>query len=138
MHVSAEKSHRLAGCRAGLGLAVIALIGALGCSDDGNGKPDDCVPVTDGQITIDGTVVGWEPDCLEVPVGTKVQFTADLLDELPHDLEVSGPGLPKPVDTGDPVAGGRLSLEVAFEQAGRYQYVCSIHANMEGSIYVEE
>jgi plastocyanin len=132
-------SRRGPGGRTALTLALVVLLGVLGCSDDGSGKPDDCVPVTDGRITIDGTVAGWEPDCLEIPAGTKVQFTADLLDELPHNLQVSGPGL-RPVSTGDPVAGGQLALalEVAFDQAGYYQYVCTIHANMEGSVYVEK
>jgi plastocyanin len=137
MAFSPKSSDRGAAGRDGLRLAAIVLVGVLGCSGEGNGKPDDCVPVTDGGITIDGTVAGWEPDCLEVPAGTKVRFTADLLDELPHDLEVSGPGL-RPVGTGDPVTGGPLSLEVAFVQAGSYRYACTTHAKMEGSIYVEK
>jgi plastocyanin len=114
------------------------VLAMAGCSDGGDAKPDDCVPVAGGRVTIEGTISGWEPDCLEVPVGTDVRFTADLLDEQPHDLEVSGPGLANPVGTGDPVTGGPLRLEVGFDEAGSYRYVCTIHASMEGDIFVEE
>jgi plastocyanin len=113
-------------------------LGVPACSGGGDAKPDDCVPVTGGRVTIEGTISGWEPDCLSVAVGTDVQITADLLDEQPHDLEVSGPGLAEPVGTGDPVASEQLRLEVGFDEAGSYRYVCTIHASMEGSVYVEE
>ena len=122
-----------------LALAVVSLavvLGSQACSDE-SGKPDDCVVVQNAQVTIDGTVAGWEPACLEVKVGAQVAFTANLLDELPHDLKVSGPGLDEAVSSGEPVTGGTISLEVAFDEAGTYEYVCSVHANMKGDVYVE-
>ena len=117
---------------------VVAALGGLSCSDDAGAKPDDCVPVVDGKVTIDGTVAGWEPDCLEAPAGSDVAFTADLKDDLPHNLEVSGPGLDEPVGTGDPVTGEQLTLDVTFDEAGRHTYECTIHAQMQGDLFIEE
>jgi plastocyanin len=119
-------------------LTVVVVMALGGCSDDDNAKPDECVPVKGGEVAIEGTIAGWDPDCLEVAVGADVAFTAKLLDKQPHNLQVSGPGLSKPVGTGDPVVGEQLSLDVQFGEAGYHMYVCTIHANMEGSIYVEE
>ena len=37
-----------------------------------------------------------------------------------------------------PVRGGPLELRVPLQKPGYFQYVCTIHASMEGDLYVEE
>jgi plastocyanin len=115
-----------------LGLAVLA-----GCgSDDPSGAPSDCTRIEGGAVTLVARNIRWDTDCLRVEAGTTVTFTVDNQDDgVKHDLEVYGQGIREktPLEAGPVVQ----TLVMTFERPGRYQFVCTIHATMEGELFVD-
>ncbi|MEX0868430.1 MAG: hypothetical protein WD011_02045 [Nitriliruptoraceae bacterium] len=114
--------------RVSLVLAIIVLA-ALGC---GRGQvtvaplPDDVGPPTaDPVIRVDDNV--FEPADVVATVGTPVTWTWQ--GRALHDLD--GPGF-----FVDPQASGTFTH--TFDAPGTYAYVCTLHAGMQGVVYVVE
>ena len=83
---------------------------------------------TEVQVSIEEA--GYNPDTLEVPVGTTVTWTN--AHEAPHtvtshDEVFSGPGM---------VPGETFSY--TFDTPGTYTYFCHFHPDVEGTIIVTE
>lgn len=110
---------------------VFVLVLVTACSGGGEDAtttvPSTTTPQTgDATITISGFSFG-EP--LTVAVGEEVTVVNQ--DALPHTW-TSSEGI---FDSGSLSRGEEFSF--AFDEAGEYQFVCSIHPEMTGSITVE-
>ena len=119
--------------------AVLAGLALTGCgSDEPSSAPADCTRVEGGEVTLVARNLQWNIDCLQVTAGTEVTFTVRLEDEgVKHDLEVYGNGIDR-VKTPLEAGPATQTLEVTFPEPGTSSYVCTIHAQMEGDIFVEQ
>jgi hypothetical protein len=115
--------------------AVVAVLVA-GCgSDSPDGAPSDCTKIVDGKTTLVARNLQWNTKCLEGTAG-KIAFTAKLEDDdVKHDLQVYGQG----VNEQTPLTAGpaTLHLDVTLPKPGHYQFACTIHAQMEGDLFVD-
>jgi plastocyanin len=79
-----------------------------------------------GQEAVSIIDFAFEPQTLQVPVGTTVVWTNN--GSAPHTV------------TGDPLDSGTLSagdtFQFTFNSAGTFDYVCAFHAQMTGTIEV--
>lgn len=83
-------------------------------------------PVSGNQVTIDG--FAFAPATLTVPVGTTVTWTNR--DEEPHTVAASDGSF------HSPGMGTGATFTHTFSDAGTFDYVCSIHPMMRGSVVV--
>ncbi|OBI24426.1 amidase [Mycobacterium sp. E1386] len=83
-------------------------------------------PVSGNQVTIDG--FAFAPATLTVPVGTTVTWTNR--DEEPHTVAASDGSF------HSPGMGTGATFTHTFSEAGTFDYVCSIHPMMRGSVVV--
>jgi plastocyanin len=123
-------------------LLALALAGLVvltaGCGSDGpSSAPSDCTRADDGKPTLVARNLQWNTDCLRVPAG-EVTFTVQLEDEgVKHDLEVYGTGIER-TKTELEAGPATQTLDVDLPSAGgTFSYVCTIHAQMEGDLFVD-
>ena len=128
-------------------LSAVVLAGASGAVSGCGGSsteseadaplPGDTLGAPDAPVT-SATIVSpdssFDVTTVHVPVGRPVEFTYDNRHEgVPHNLHVSGNGL----DSLTPVRPGPIiqELTVTFPEAGRYDYICDVHAeSMRGVV----
>ena len=104
-------------------LAAILLAGAQAASAADPGAAQTA------QVFIDN--FSFAPAVLTVTPGTTVTWTNR--DDIPHTVLAGGPqGLIKsgPMDTDD-------SFSFTFDKPGRYDYFCTLHPHMQGSVVVQ-
>jgi plastocyanin len=80
------------------------------------------------QVSQEG--IAFNPAEVTVSAGDAVIWTNN--DEVPHDVTADG------FSSGDP--GGMVpgnTFEHTFEEAGTFDYVCTVHPGMEGTVVVE-
>ena len=114
--------------------AALLLTFALGaCSDDA--EPDDAAPATstDGSAEAGGDAVAiedftYKPADLKVKAGTTVTFTNK--DDFAHTATAND----KSFDSGN--LDKDAAFEHTFEEAGTFEYLCTIHNSMTGTITV--
>lgn len=93
-----------------------------GKSGGGKGEP----------VIVDIPAITFEPENVTVEVGTTIKWTNT--DDLPHTVtKESGAG--EDFDSGVLEPGDEY--ERTFEEAGKIDYVCTIHPGQEGSVTVE-
>jgi amicyanin len=134
-------------------MACLALgLVAVGCGDDdddeGNGgsaQTTEQTDTTEEETTEDSGGGGdsaevgmqniqFDPSELTVAAGTTVTWTNN--EDVPHDVtKESGPGEDFSSGQGNMQNGD--TFEHTFEDAGTYEYVCTVHPNMTGSVTVE-
>jgi plastocyanin len=78
------------------------------------------------EVTIDNFVFG--PQKLTVKAGTTVTWTNR--DDIPHTVAAPGKFKSKAMDTDE-------SYSFTFSTPGEYDYFCSLHPHMTGTIVVE-
>ncbi|WP_082956100.1 cupredoxin family copper-binding protein [Mycobacterium sp. E3339] len=83
-------------------------------------------PVSGNQVNIDG--FAFAPTTLTVPVGTTVTWTNR--DEEPHTVAASDGSF------HSPGMGTGATFTHTFTDAGTFDYVCSIHPMMRGTVVV--
>jgi plastocyanin len=84
-----------------------------------------------------GTRFRFSPDQVEVPAGAEVALTFENLSTVPHNLTF---GPPIDAATSTIVEGG-ASETIEFNAppaAGDYDFVCTIHVGMDGTLRVTE
>lgn len=85
--------------------------------------------IVSGVLVVTIKDFSFVPNTITVPVGTTV--TWQNLDEEPHTVRGSDAHIRSDaLDQGD-------SYSVRFDQPGTYQYGCSIHPKMSGSVIVQ-
>jgi plastocyanin len=112
-------------------LLVALVLGA--CSDDDGGEAAPAAPAEADAEAAGGTEVAIEdflfkPADLQVKAGTTVTFTNK--DDFAHTATAKD----KSFDSGNVDKDG--SFEHTFAEAGTYDYLCSIHNSMTGTITV--
>jgi plastocyanin len=101
---------------------------ALVASGAGTAKP---VPSTSNAASYTITIKDFEfsPRNLVIPVGSKVTWTNK--DEEPHKVaEVNSSFTSQPLDTDE-------GYTYEFKVPGKYEYFCTVHPRMTGTIIVE-
>ncbi len=104
-------------------LAAVALLGA--CSSD-NG--DDASGGMRSADTVSIEDFNFEPQTIEVGAGTEVSWTND--DDFAHTVTARDDSF----SSGDIEGGDGFSQ--TFEDLGEYEYFCSIHNSMTGTVVV--
>lgn len=91
------------------------------------------------QLTIGtdaGTALEFDPTTVSAPAGATLQVTFENRSAaLPHNLTFGEPINDATATIIDP--GGTESLEFPAPEPGDYQYVCTLHPGMEGTLTVE-
>lgn len=86
----------------------------------------------EGDAQVEMVDIAFEPGEVTVATGGTVVWTNE--DGVAHTVtKESGPG--EDFDSGDLEAGG--TFEVAFDQSGTVEYLCTIHSGMAGTVVVE-
>ena len=111
-------------------LAVVALVGACGSSDEAvtAGSPGGGRNEQPPSLTIEN--FRFQPDPLVVPAGTRVTVTNR--DDAAHTVTAED----KSFDTGDVAPGAQA--EIVLSKPGEVAYMCSIHNYMRGVIRVRD
>jgi plastocyanin len=109
-----------------VGLMLATAVAACGSSSSGGAA----APATNGHTVIIKNFK-FSPSTLTVPVGTKVTFTQE--DGTPHTVTGSGNSAflkSAPLNKGQ-------SYTVTFSKAGTYNYICTFHTQMHGTVVVQ-
>lgn len=94
---------------------------------------EEVAPQAQEQNTVAVKDFAFMPGSITVKKGTTVMWTNQ--DSTPHTVTSSGSG-EKVMDSRDLAQGGMYS--VTFDTAGTYEYFCTIHPDMTGTITVTE
>jgi len=97
----------------------------------GAGTPKPATPASEPpSYTINIKDFMFTPRNLTIPVGSKVTWTNK--DEEPHRVaEVNSSFTSKPLDTDE-------GFTYEFKVPGKYEYFCTVHPRMTGTIIVEK
>ncbi len=125
-------AHARAGLLAALCL-LLATAALASCGKDSSGAATNCRSASGAKLTLVASNVAWNASCLNAKPGT-VDFTVDNKDDVQHNLRISGNGVNEHTKLQNGPATQHLSVRLT---AGTYTYVCDIHANMEGKLYVK-
>lgn len=118
------RAPQLALVAAAAALFVASLVGFL---RDGTDRDDVTSSSEPGAVTI--IDFAFEPPELSAAVGDTVTWTNE--DSVAHTVTSDGAG---PLASGDLESGG--IYEATFDQAGTYDYLCTIHPTMRGTVEV--
>ena len=78
--------------------------------------------------------IQFDPDSVTVKVGGTVKWTNN--ESVPHDVtKEDGPGAKFSSGNGNMQEGD--TYEQTFKEAGKVNYVCTVHPNMKGAVTVE-
>ena len=106
-----------------LPLATLAALVAAGCG----GAGEDPEPVAATEV---GMVKSYrfEPKVIEIEAGETVTWTND--DNFTHTVQIEG--------QEDHEVGKGERVEIAFDEPGTYDYVCTLHSHdMDGTVIVK-
>lgn len=106
---------------------------------------DDAIPSPTTDDATGGTEAvtihnfAFEPETVEVPVGTQVHWTNE--DMFAHTVTSGGPDDPTgrfDADLGDlgSVEAAGTTFEHVFDEPGTYPYFCRFHPKMQGEVVV--
>lgn len=105
-----------------LPFVAVSLVALAACGGDAEvAVPEDPVAVTEVAVVDDE----FEPEAIGVDAGATVTWTWE--GQNPHN--VVGDGFESETQTSG-------SFEHTFDEAGEYEYVCTIHAGMDGVVVV--
>jgi amicyanin len=121
-----------------LALALVLVGAAAACGSSSSGGTPTTGSSSSGttaSTSAGGTTVTiknfqYTPATLTVKVGTKVTFVND--DTTPHTATSASGGT---INSGN--LGNGQSYTVTFTKPGTYQYVCTIHPFMKGTVTVQ-
>ena len=132
-----------------LPFALALLLGACTSSESPSagggasaGAPDlsACAQVTDGVITLTAENLEFDAPCMVANAGEA--FTIHLVnaDSAPHDVAVyQEEAQTNEIMRGDPAnPDEEMDYEVEALDAGEYYFLCTIHPEMNGALYVVE
>lgn len=84
-----------------------------------------------GTVALTASNLAFEPSDLSAAAGDTIEFTND--DDAPHTFTADDAGIDESVD-----AGGSASISLADVEPGSYDFVCTIHPEMKGTLEVTE
>lgn len=109
-------------------VSVLALGACGGDSNSGSSSEATATPQT-GTVEVGMNRLKFEPANITVKTGAKIVWTNN--EDVPHDVTAR-----EGADFKSKVFGQGETFEYTTEQAGRIDYVCTLHPGMEGSITV--
>jgi plastocyanin len=113
-------------------LAVIVLIAVL-ASGSGDAKPEQTPAVLEGtEVTIDISDFDYSPRDATISAGTTVTWVNS--DSAPHDAHESNGDDPWKTELLDEGESG----SVTFNDAGYWEYNCTVHSDMKGTLTVND
>lgn len=121
--------------RAGFGLALslILAVGVAACGGDDDAAAPDQSPGGDAGAAADKIDIedfAFKPKKTSVPVGTAVTWTQK--DGSPHTTTAKD----KSFDSGE-LSGAGKTFSHTFTTAGTFDYLCTIHQSMTGTVTVQ-
>jgi plastocyanin len=129
------KEERMAKKLAASAAALLLLLGAACGGDDDGGSTDEGAQTesegSGGSVELTAANFAFEPSDLSAAVGDTIEFTND--DDAPHTFTADDAGIDENVD-----AGGSTSIDLADVEPGTYDFVCTIHPQMKGTLEVTE
>jgi plastocyanin len=106
-----------------LALAACAVLVAAGCG----GAGEDAAPVAATEVEMVKSY-RFDPKVIEIETGQTVTWTNE--DNFTHTVQVDGQG------DHEVEPGG--SVEITFDEAGTFDYVCTLHSkDMDGTVIVK-
>lgn len=84
-----------------------------------------------GAVTLTAENIAFDPNELTASVGDTIEF--DNQDDVPHTFTAEEAGVDESVE-----AGASASISLADVEPGTYDFVCTIHPNMTGTLEVTE
>lgn len=117
--------------------ALAALAGgtaACGGDDEPAGDATPSAEEASGGVAVAIKTFMFEPDPLEVEAGTTVTFTNQ--DRILHTVTEGTRSNPVSDGFDEQLDGAGTSAEVTFDEPGTIDYVCTIHAGMDGTVVV--
>ena len=105
--------------------AALAVLASCGDSGDDGASPagDDTASASGTTVSVDDNF--FEPEEIEVGVGDTV--TWEWVGSQPHNVSA---------DAFESELQTEGTFEHSFEEAGTYDYVCTVHPGMEGTVEV--
>jgi plastocyanin len=110
------------------GMPGMSAMPSMGGAPAGTASATAPVPVGGNQVGIDN--FAFVPATLTVPVGSTVTWTNH--DEEPHTVAANDGSF------HSPGMGTRATYSHTFSTAGTFDYVCSIHPSMHGTVVVTQ
>ena len=114
------------------GLLVSVALAGCGGSSSGGGTPTAApASVASGTATVTIQSFGFHPSSITVTAGTKVTWVQK--DTTPHTVKGSGASAflhSSPLNQGQ-------TYTATFSKPGTYNYICSIHPDMHGTVIVQ-
>lgn len=107
--------------------------GASASAGPAASPPGDATPLTIGTRT--GSELEFEPDEVSVPAGSHVAVTFENRASLPHNLTFSAPISVATAAVVEP--GTSETIEFDAPEPGDYDFACTIHPGMAGTLTVE-
>ena len=118
-----------------LAVSAALLVSAAGCGG-GDAESTSTMSDTTAAASADAVTIKtfmYEPDPVEVAVGTTVTFTNE--DDILHT--VTSGTREKPLKAFDEqLDGPATTAEVTFDEPGTIDYFCSLHDGMDGQVVV--
>jgi plastocyanin len=127
-----QSMHRRAVAASSLILLAL-LLAACGYGQPSPPSADTPEPPPQGQVEVVMQGSQFQPAEVTIEAGTTVVWTNQ--DALPHTVTAGSRGNPSGLFDEDVGAGGDFSF--TFEEPGTYEYYCSIHPGMDGTVVVE-
>ena len=114
-------------------LGLIAMLGVACGGDDGGSEDsgDDGGSSGGGSVTLTAAEFEFDPATLTAAAGDTIEFTNE--DDAPHTFTAEDAGIDEEVD-----AKGSTTIDLADVEPGTYDYVCTIHPDMTGTLEVTE
>ena len=97
------------------------------------GEPSDSVEITVGTDT--GTSLLFDPAEVTVPAGASVVLTFENRSTMPHNLTFNDPINAATATIVQP--GSAETVTFTAPEAGRYEFVCTLHPGMSGTLIVQ-
>ena len=118
--------------------AVVAVIAGslLVAACGGPSAPVDAAPFTGKEATVVAVNISYDPDEVKLPAGFPLRIVLDNRDGgVPHDIKVFQGGT---TIAQSPIVTGPATSEVRFGPLapGDYQFMCTVHPNMLGTLTV--
>jgi plastocyanin len=107
-------------------LALVAAFGVAACGNDDDAAPEASSSPEAAEVAIED--FEYLPEVLEVAPGTQVTFRNE--DDAGHTATAKGA-----FDTDD-IGRGADADVTAPEEPGTYEYICSLHPFMKGTLVV--
>ncbi len=117
-------------------LRVLGVLSALAIAGGCAAAPPDAGPFGGPSATVRAVSVSYDPGEISLPGGVQVRIVLDNQDSgVPHDVRVIQGDR---VFGTSPVVTGPATTEVRFGPLtpARYQYVCTVHPNMIGTLVI--